>query len=460
MSNARSFLASAALFALCGCVSVDRDAQRAVLGLKSGMDETAVTWSAELADESSYSKNLGKVEAGRTMLLTGKYAEARRRFSDAVDSAVDRTEAAPKLKAGDMLNTAMAATVTDDRTREYYLAAYEINLALQYGIFSRLLTGDREGALVDARLSVYVQDTHSETLGADLQKETEGSSESSKSIVEEQGKSLEALIAATRNSWENPLLWWLSGVMFEADGDKDMAWQSYRKAAAVKPDCAVFAADAARADKAQAMDAKKARLIVLYEQDFVPQRESVKVPVPIYTGMSIDIPRYGENIDRPRVVSVSCSKRETAASLATDVRSLAARDLKEQLPGVVVRNITRASVQAGAQAAANASGNSYVKLAVFVCNAIVSALRSADTRSWVTLPAFQHIWSDMDMQPGAHDVEVKVDGRIIRAKVTLAPGETRLLWIADTGNVVRGASFAVGEKGAPACDLNGKEISL
>ena len=240
MSNARSFLASAALFALCGCVSVDRDAQRAVLGLKSGMDETAVTWSAELADESSYSKNLGKVEAGRTMLLTGKYAEARRRFSDAVDSAVDRTEAAPKLKAGDMLNTAMAATVTDDRTREYYLAAYEINLALQYGIFSRLLTGDREGALVDARLSVYVQDTLSETLGADLQKETEGSSESSKSIVEEQGKSLEALIAATRNSWENPLLWWLTGVLFEADGDADNAWQSYRKAAAIKPDCHVI----------------------------------------------------------------------------------------------------------------------------------------------------------------------------------------------------------------------------
>jgi hypothetical protein len=66
----------------------------------------------------------------------------------------------------------------------------------------------------------------------------------------------------------------------------------------------------------------------------------------------------------------------------------------------------------------------------------------------------------MDMQPGTHDVEVKVDGRVIRAKVTLAPGETRLLWIADTGNVVRGASFAVGAKGAPACDLNGKEISL
>lgn len=442
----------------CGCVSVDRDAQQAVAGLKNGSVEPAISWSSELADDSVYSRNLGLVESGRTMLLAGRYADALRRFSDAVNSAVDRSEASPKLKVGDMMNTAMASTVTDDRTREYYLAPYEVNFALEYGILSRLLTGDREGALVDARLSVYVQDTLAETLGADLQKEPEGATDAARNIIADQEKAMESLVASTRNSWENPVLWWLSGVLFEADGDTDMAWQSYRKAAAIKPDCAVFSSDAARAEKGRLPVSGKAKLIVLYERDFIPQRESLKVPVPIYTGMAIDIPKYGEVADIPRQITVSCSKRESRSSVAVDVRSLAARDLKEQLPGVVVRNITRAAVQAGAQTAVNAAGNTYAKIGVFAFNAVVSAVRRADTRSWITLPAAQYLWSDGSLDPGVHEVSVNVDGRVLPAKVVLAPGETRILWIADSGTVVRGASMSADR--ASVLDLNGKEITL
>ena len=46
---------------------------------------------------------------------------------------------------------------------------------------------------------------------------------------------------------------------------------------------------------------------------------------------------------------------------------------------------------------------------------------------------------------------------VLDEPATLAPGETRLLWLADTGAIVRGASAAVGAVGAPVMDLNGKE---
>ena len=460
MSSAR--LAIAAIFGAAlagGCVSVDTDAREAVLALGAGDDAKAIAWSADLADDSHYSRNLGVAEAGRVNMLAGNYVESERRFRAAVDSAVDRSENSPKLKMSDLGNEAMASTVTDDRTREYYLPPYEINMAVEYAILAQALNGKPDDALVDARLAVYVQDTLAATYGADVAKEPEGSNATSQKIIDEQNQALEAMIAASRNSWENPVLWWLTGVIFEADGELDMAWQSYRKAAVTGPNCPVFAADAARADRGATPARGKAKLVVVYDQGFVPRRESLKVPIPIYTGFAIDIPKYSDEPFADNRVSVSVATNSSTASPAVNVRSLAARDLKEKLPGIIVRNVTRAAVQAGAQAAVNASGNNYAKIAVFAGNAIISAIRRADVRSWVTLPAAQQVWCDGALEPGVRDVSVTVNGRTVSARVPLAAGETRVLWLADLGGTLRGASAPLGGKGAPPTDLNGKEIT-
>ena len=427
---ARGLSIVALLASACGCVTVDKEAKAALDALRRGDDAVALAWGDELADESRYSKNLGLVEAGRVNLLAGNYRESVRRFRAAVDSAVERSETAPRMKVSDWGNTALASTVTDDRTREYYLPPYEINLALEYGMISQLMSGMREDALVDARLSVYVQDTLAETCGADLAKEPEGASASSRAIAARQSAGLESMIAATRNSWENPALWWLSGVLFEANGELDMAWQSYRKAAAIRPGNPVFAADAARSEKGVLPGPGQAKLVVVYDQGFVPMRESLEVPIPLYTGFSIQIPKYPEEAFYENRVSVAGSAGATSASPA----------------------------QAGAQAAVNASGNNYAKIAMFLINVVASAMRSADTRSWRTLPALQQVWCDPRMAPGVYDVSVSVNGRVIAARVPLAAGETRLLWIADAGAVVRGASAPLSRHGMPPVDLSGKEV--
>lgn len=427
------------LVALVGCVSVDEDARAAREAVRAGAPAQAVAWAETVAAESVYSKSLGTVEAGRLALLAGDSAKAERWFRAAVDSAVDRKESSPDIKLGDVGNTVLAATVTDDRTRTYYLAPYEINLALGYGILAELMNGKREDALVDARLAVYIQDSLAKTYGADLQKAAASSDAQATSagarVCADQSAALREMMAATRNSWENPVLWWLTGALFEADGETEMAGQSYRKAAACRPDNPVFAKAAARADANVRTPARGcAKLLVLYEEGLVPQRESLKIPVPIYTAMSIDIPTYGDKTAyRPNAVAISGVTNLVAAAPALDVRALAARDLDERLPGVVVRNITRAAVQAGAQAAVNANGNEYAQLAVFAANAVVSAMRRADTRSWVTLPDGQQVWSEDAMPPGAYKLGVAVNGRTISVPVTLAAGDVKLVWIADCG---------------------------
>lgn len=427
------------LVALVGCVSVDEDARAAREAVRAGAPAQAVAWAETVAAESVYSKSLGTVEAGRLALLAGDSAKAERWFRAAVDSAVDRKESSPDIKLGDVGNTVLAATVTDDRARTYYLAPYEINLALGYGILAELMNGKREDALVDARLAVYIQDSLAKTYGADLQKAAASSDAQATSagarVCADQSAALREMMAATRNSWENPVLWWLTGALFEADGETEMAGQSYRKAAACRPDNPVFAKAAARADANVRTPARGcAKLLVLYEEGLVPQREALKIPVPIYTAMSIDIPTYGDKTAyRPNAVAISGLTNLVAAAPALDVRALAARDLDERLPGVVVRNITRAAVQAGAQAAVNANGNEYAQLAVFAANAVVSAMRRADTRSWVTLPDGQQVWSEDAMPPGAYKLGVAVNGRTISVPVTLAAGDVKLVWIADCG---------------------------
>ena len=434
--------ASAALLLLAlaaGCVSVDEDARLAREAVRAGTPSAALAWGEELATDSAYTRNLGKAEAGRLALLSGDNAKAEAYFRAAVDSAVDRKESAPTIKLGDVGNTLLASTVTDDRTRQYYLAPYEVNLALEYGILAQLANGRREDALADARLSVYLQDALAETYGADLKKAASGgdakASGASERVYATQSAALQEMMASTRNSWENPVLWWLTGALFEADGETEMGWQSYRKAAACRPDNAVFAADAARADKGVRTPAKgRAKLLVVYEEGLVPQRQSLKIPVPVYTAMSIDIPMY-ENASayRPGAVAVSGGSSLVAASPALDVRALAARDLDEKLPGIIVRNVTRAAVQAGAQAAVNAAGNEYAQLAVLAANAVASAIRRADTRSWVTLPDGQQVWECGDLEPRDYEIGVSANGRSVAVPVSLRADDVKLLWISECG---------------------------
>lgn len=422
----------AALMLASGCVTEDGDAKEAVLAMETGNSLHAVEWSEKLATKSHYSKTLGMVEAGRVNMLAGRWPQAEGWFRQAIDTAVDRKEAQPKLKLGDLANTALAGTITDDRTREYYLHPYEINLALQYGIIAQLVNGRREDALADARLSIYIQNALADEYGADVLKSTGPADSNARTIYDEQSGNLDELVAASSNSWENPVLWWLSGVMLDQNGETDLALSSYRKAQALSPGNPYVM------QRAPARD--KARLVVIYDQDFVSRRKSLKVPVPVYTAMSIDIPQYE---DAPYVqdrVWVAGSEGESPMTPTLNVQSLAARDLKEQLPGIITRNVTRAVTAAAAQAAVNAAGNEYAQLAVLGANAIAMAIRRADTRSWVTLPMGEQIWSDNNMEPGEYEIGIRVNGAVYTQKVSLAAGKTRLLYVSHTKFGFRGGN--------------------
>ena len=450
-------LAFAALcLLLAGCLSYDKGAANAVSAIGCGDAAAALKWSEDLAD-SSRSSRLGVVETGRISMLAGSNTLAEACFRKAIDAAIDHQEKDPVIKLGDAAGTAMAATVTDDWSIEYYLSPYEINLALEYGILAQLFNGRREDALVDARLAVYVQDKLGDEYGADLKNREQGTGnreQDSKTkdevdrIVGEQGQALNEMIAATRNSWENPVLWWLTGVLLEADGDWEGAAQSYRRAGTTGAENPFFEADLKRADTGlRTPTAGKSKLVVIFEDGFVPRRAALKIPLRLYATMSIDIPTY-QNVGAyaPRTGLFAGSKGATPAALGLNVRSLAGRTLSEAMPGIITRNVTRAAVSVGIQAAGRASGNNYVKLGAEIANLIMVCAREADTRTWVTLPEAQYVWCDGDMVPGDYQFGVTVDGVSSTVPVSLAAGETKLMWISNCGGGFRHQCAIIGAR--------------
>lgn len=455
-----SVFAAFCLF-LAGCLSYDRDAANAVTAIGRGDAATALKWSTDLAD-SSRSSRLGVVETGRICMLAGSNTLAEACFRKAIDAAIDHKEKDPVIKLGDAAGTAMAATVTDDWSIEYYLSPYEINLALEYGILAQLFNGRREDALVDSRLAIYVQDKLGDEYGTDLKKREEtggtGDAEKTKGEVErifgEQNQALNEMIAATRNSWENPVLWWLTGVLLEADGDWEGAGQSYRRAGTTGAGNPFFEADMKRADTgAPAPIAGRSKLVIIFEDGFVPRRAALKIPLRLYATMSIDIPTY-QNVGAyaPRSILFAGSKGATPAALGLNIRSLAGRTLSEAMPGIITRNITRAAVNVGMEIGGraayrandkNGTGAAILAL-VEIANLIMVCSRDADTRSWVTLPDAQYVWCDGDMVPGDYQFGVTVDGVSFTVPVSLAAGETKLLWISDCGGGLRHQCAIIG----------------
>ena len=85
------------------------------------------------------------------------------------------------------------------------------------------------------------------------------------------------------------------------------------------------------------------------------------------------------------------------------------------------------------QAAVNAAGNEYAQLAVLLANAAASALRRADTRSWVTLPDGQQVWECGEMTPGDYEIGISANGRTTAVPVALRAGDVKLVLASECG---------------------------
>jgi hypothetical protein len=464
-----------------GCVSPNVKVERARAALASGNDAPALAWAEKLKD-SFYSKDLGYLEAGRVRMLGGDFVGSSTNFSAAIDIVLEQTETGPRVKLGDMGANVLAGTVTDDRTRPYRLPPYEFIHALQYQMLNRVFLGDLEGAAVEARRAVFAQDQVAEKYGADVEAgraAAEKKQEKALQRMEAQLAAMDAVESLSRSSYENPLAWWFCGILFEEDKDMGNARLAYQKARELAPGNPYIQRDMLRVLRSEDQDSYKrlleetgadaqscelpeTGLVVVFEDGFVPQRLSKKIPLPLPVGntvVSLDYPIYKDSLyESAPVVFAAGGTDMGQASFALSVQSLAYRDLRERMPGIVARNVTRAAVRGAAAAAAKSAADndgtgigSAIYLLVSLFNGVSAVANRADTRAWYTLPMAANVWRG-GIGPGEHTLVLRhpLTGLEARVPVTVARGETRLVWMVDTGGNLRAANATLRGKGAPA----------
>jgi len=275
----------------------------------------------------------------------------------------------------------------------------------------------------------------------------------------------------TRCSYENGLAWYFCGILFELDNDTSNARIAYQKAWELASNNPCIERDVLRLARtespeifntlmsrsrlpAESLDRSPTEIVLVVEENFVSQRQSVKIPLPLLgtSSTSVDFPMYQDTFYQPMPLSLSAEARDFGlVSPTLFVQSLAYQDLKEKMPGIVVRNIARVGVRVAAQQVANHAGNAYVQVGVAAFNLASSIINKADTRAWYTLPMVAHVYRG-DVEPGEYLLTLRnqANGRTVSFTVSVARGETRFVWIGDPAGRSRVVTTSMNGMGAPA----------
>ncbi|MCL1921067.1 MAG: hypothetical protein FWG50_08320 [Kiritimatiellaeota bacterium] len=478
-THCTTLLASAlALVGACltGCVSSNVAVDRARNDLRGGNYVAAQAWADEMK-ASTFSKELGLLESGRIHMLAGDFEASLIDFDLAIETVMTKDETGPVINIADGAGNLAAATVTDDRTRAYRIPPYEFIQALTYQMWNYLFLGQPDEARVEARRAVFAQDAMAEQYGPTVKEGRSGLSGSNASAMDTMDSRMESMapvLEKTRCSYENGLAWYFSGILFELDNDASNARLCYQKAAELAPGNPYVERDMLRLVRrelpevfnelmarsrlpVESLSRSPAEIVLVVEESFISQRYSVKVPLPLIgtTATSVDFPMYHEDYCLPMPLNLA-DGGQALGMLAPSLflQSLAYRDLKEKMPGVVVRNVTRVLTRIAAQQVANHSGSSnaavVAKVGVGVFNAVSAIINKADTRAWYTLPMIAHVYRG-NIEPGEHDLTLtnQANGRTVTFPLTVALGETRLIWVGDLAGRSRVATASMNGRGAP-----------
>ena len=259
---------------------------------------------------------------------------------------------------------------------------------------------------------------------------------------------------------EDPFVRYLSGVIYEALGEKDQALVAYRKAkeayqttkqnigipGVLKKDLLRLLSEEGLKNelralkkefkmkkfKASSTSKKMGELVVVLSAGLAPVRGGISITVPgveeVVDTVKIALPRYYNSSPS---FSARLSVRGASADLelVEDVDALARAALDSDLPIITARAVARAVVKHKTQKKAEDKGGPLMGFLATVTNVITE---QADTRSWTSLPQTIQL-TRVNLPAGQHDVNIEIHNAsgslvdTIRKKVTVQSGKTAFL---------------------------------
>lgn len=433
----------------CGCNTLYREAVAARHDLMYGTGEVASKRAEKMA-ASTINRKLGCLELSRIKMLHGDFSGSSAVLGPLLDELFDETNEGQVLKKGEIAGNIMAGTFGDDNSIPYELPAFELLFGLQYQAVNQLSLGERDNARVYLRRATAVQEQlkeENETV-ASSDEENSANAQNAATAAEQIATSIAPVADTVRASYENALAWYLMGAFLMLENDPSNAEIAYREAGRINPDIAPLTAIPAGSGQDVA---------VVYEENLIDMREPIKIPLPFWgTLWSVDFPIYKAPAYSPSSVAVEAGGVLAATCVpVVNVQALAYRDLKDRIPGIATRNVTRAAVKIAAQIAANQIdtgsniGNLAIKLGTMAYNATSTILTEADTRVWLTLPEYVQL-ARLRLQPEQKSIVIRNTQTGRSCEVVIPEGAGRgmlLIWITDVCGFATANVMEIGATG-------------
>ena len=446
--------------ALCGCMTSYKEAVAARHDVMFGSGAMACERAAKMAG-SSANRKLGNIELGRLKMLQGDFRGSSAILAPQLEELFDETNEGPVLKKGQIAGNILAGTIGDDRDIPYELPAFELLFGLQYQALNELALGSPDNARVYLRRATAVQEqlkeenskvddsTNAEQAGND--KDSAANAQNASTAADQISEKLSAVADTVRASYENALAWYMMGLFFSKENDQSNADIAYREAGRINPAIIPFTKPPAGAGQ---------DVIVVYEEDLVDMQEPIKIPLPFGgTVWSVDFPVYGAPPHIPSQIAIETGGALTATCVpVVNVQALAYRNLRDCIPGIATRNVTRAALKIAAQQVANhvktgsSGGDLALKLGVLAFNIFSTAVNEADTRAWQTIPEHVHL-SRFRLPAGRNSIVLRntLTGRACEVALPQdsAGSGTRLVWFSDVRGFATVSVITLGGKSAP-----------
>ena len=329
-------------------------------------------------------------ELGRVSQLQGRREASRNAFASAV-AAYDAEDASARIQVSSLAATG-SAMLTNDNARAYIAPDYERIFTRAYQALNYWAANDPTGTAVELRAAALEQQVAANKREKEIAKAEEQAEENNVDVSQFEGyfEGLNAVAGDVKSSFQNAWTFYLSALFWEAHGEYNDALVDFKKALEIHPESTLLKEDVQRVSAA--MNGEKAeggQVAVIYEQGYVQPRAEFSLPIPTIHGyFSVAFPTYSlQDKPRPNTLRVLDTAMQPLAEteVMADVGALAAKDLKERMPGMLVRQTLRATTKYNLQKEAN---DNYGLLGAFATQIYNLVSEQADRRSWLTLPAY------------------------------------------------------------------------
>ncbi|MGB0936705.1 MAG: COG3014 family protein [Colwellia sp.] len=392
----------------------------------------------------NYALNL--LELGRLNALAFQYKTSQKNYVEAI-SDVQYQEAQAKIQISSGLQKA-ASLVSNDNSISYQVPFYEQSMLYSYQALNYLQLQGIESALVEVRRANLVQQralaSNQEAL-FEAQKNMERNGLDAKTF-DSKYPSMQNSIGQVKNGFQNAYTFYLSGLLYEAGGEPNDAYIDYKKALEIYPHNRFLQQDVLRLatslgmqddlakfsqlyGKAPNIDENNGELVILYEQGIVANKQAASMNLPIWTSRgdirfySFSLAVYPNRLPTLRPLTLLVNGSSTQSQEIVRLQSLASKQLKDDMPAIVTRQILRLIAKEQVRKKASKEGGDVGNIIATLYNVISER---ADTRSWSTLPDSIHLLR-VSLPAGNQKIDLQLPGRKASIEVTIKPGRITLL---------------------------------